>query len=105
MPLLLLLTLIQEEDSTETFRSWKPQTGHRSTLKSEDATSSWVKFSRGEAARPTKTERAHAFEATQEILDVEGRSPIRVRRVYKKATFRKNLWEKPFDFQGAAVLF
>jgi hypothetical protein len=103
--LTLLLLLAQEEDSTASFKTWKPATGTRSVLKSEDAQSSWIKLSRGEAARPTKTEKSHAFEATQEILDVEGYVPTRCRRVYTKASYRKNLWEKPFDFQGATVLF
>lgn len=102
---LALALLAALQDSTDAFREWKPVAGHKSILKSEEQSSTWVKFSRGEAARPIKTERAHAFEAAQEILEAEGRVPTLVRRVYSKATYRKNLWEKPFDFQGAAIRF
>lgn len=108
--LLLLAALVrvealQEEETTSSFRAWTPQPGHKAALKSEDDDITWFKLSRGDAARPIKAEKAHRIEATQEILETEGRAPTRVLRTFTKATYRKNLWEKPFDFQGAAVLY
>jgi hypothetical protein len=103
--LIALLLLAQDVETTESFRSWKPQAGHKSTVKSEVVLTSYFKLSRGEAARPIRVEKAHTFEAAQEILDVEGRAATRIRRHLRKATYRKNIWEKPFDFQGAHVLY
>jgi hypothetical protein len=103
--LIALLLLAQDVETTESFRSWKPQAGHKSTVKSDVVLTSWFKLSRGDAARPIRVEKAHAFEAAQEILDVEGRAATKIRRHLRKATYRKNIWEKAFDFQGVHVLY
>lgn len=103
--LIALLLLAQDVETTESFRSWKPKAGHTSTVKSEVVLTNYFKLSRGDSARPIRAEKAHTFEAAQEILDVEGRAATRIRRHFRKATYRKNIWEKPFDFQGAHVLY
>ncbi len=104
MSLLAAVLLLLQEETTASFRPWTPQEGHRSTLKSEISVSTWVKLSKDAAARPRKTEWARSFEATQEILRLDGAALAKIRLSFAKATHRKNLWETPYGFQGTVLV-